>query len=148
LEKFIRMKPEETIDFHIRWAWYKISRYYNNVASKHNISMSIGYVLLNIDKQTGTPSTQLATMMGMEQTSIARTLKNMEEEGLIVKKSDAYDKRIIRIYMTEKGKMAREISKGTVIAFNEKIRNSLTNEELQHFFSIMNKINQFNEEIP
>ncbi|NQX92775.1 MAG: MarR family transcriptional regulator, partial [Flavobacteriales bacterium] len=58
------MKPEETIDFHIRWAWSKISRMYNVEAAKYGGTMSIGYVLLNIEKD-GTPSTKLGPKMGM-----------------------------------------------------------------------------------
>jgi len=39
------LRPENTADFHIRWAWAKISRYYNVAASKFGGTMSIGYVL-------------------------------------------------------------------------------------------------------
>ncbi len=81
------MKPEETIDFHIRWAWYNISRMYNLKASEFGESMAIGYVLLNIDKE-GTPSTKLAPKMGMEPRSLTRMIKSLEEKGLIEKKSD------------------------------------------------------------
>jgi MarR family transcriptional regulator, organic hydroperoxide resistance regulator len=52
------MKPEETIDHPIRWAWHRIARRYNAEAAKHGGTMSIGYVLLTIDPE-GTPSTKL-----------------------------------------------------------------------------------------
>ncbi len=48
------MKPEETIDFPIRWAWHRIARLYNIEAAKHGGSMALGYVLLNIDFENGT----------------------------------------------------------------------------------------------
>ena len=44
------MKPEETVDFHIRWSWHNISRMYNLKASDFGGTMAIGYTLLNIDK--------------------------------------------------------------------------------------------------
>ena len=74
------MKPEETFDFHIRWAWARISRMYNAQAANFGGTMSIGYVLLNIDRE-GTPSTKLGPKMGMESRSLTRTLKGMEEMG-------------------------------------------------------------------
>jgi DNA-binding MarR family transcriptional regulator len=95
------MKPEETIDFHIRWAWAKISRMYNTEASKNGGSMSIGYVLLNVDKE-GTPSTQLGPRMGMEPTSLTRILNSMEEQGLIVRRPDTKDKRVSRVFSHQK----------------------------------------------
>ena len=48
------MKPNETADFHKRWAWYNISRMYNTQANEYGGTMAIGYTLLNIDKD-GTP---------------------------------------------------------------------------------------------
>ena len=74
------MKPEETIDFHIRWAWHSIARLYNIEAARLGGSMSVGYVLLNIDLEKGCPSTKLGTKMGMEPRSLTRTLKSMEKK--------------------------------------------------------------------
>ena len=88
------MKPEETIDFHIRWAWHSIARMYNLEASKHGSTMSVGQTLLNIDLEEGTPSTKLGPKMGMEPRSLTRTLKTMEEKGLIFRQPDEIDKRI------------------------------------------------------
>ena len=55
--------------------------------------MSVGMVLLNIDKENGTPSTQLGPKMGMEPTSLSRTIKNMQDVGLIIRKADDRDGR-------------------------------------------------------
>ena len=88
------MKPEETIDFHIRWAWHGIARIYNPEAAQHGLTMSTGYVLLSIDHLVGTPSTKLGPMMGMEPRSLVRTLQSMEEDGLIKRKPDKIDKRV------------------------------------------------------
>lgn len=140
------MKPEETIDFPIRWAWHKISRMYNTQAYKHGITMSIGYVLLNIDRNEGTPSTKLGPMMGMESRSLTRTLKSMEEQGYIERKPDKFDKRMVRIFLTDLGLEKRRISRETVIRFNEYIYEQLSREELESFFNAIYKINDLLEE--
>ena len=51
------MKREETVDFNIKAAWHAISRMYNQEAIKHDITTSIGFVLLNIDMDHGIPAT-------------------------------------------------------------------------------------------
>lgn len=139
------MKPEETIDFHIRWAWHRIARLYNGQAEKHNLTMSTGYVLLNIDQRSGTPSTKLGPKMGMEPRSLTRTLKSMEEEGLISRKSDKNDKRMVRILLTEAGRKKREISKQAVIRFNEYISERIPKNKLQAFFEVMDQLNHILE---
>lgn len=138
------MKPEETIDFHIRWAWAKISKAYNAEALKSGGSMAIGYVLLNIDKE-GTPSTKLGPKMGMEPTSLTRLLKSMEEMDLIQRTSDKQDKRVVRVHLTAKGKKMREVSKDVVIRFNTHIRENISEEKLNHFFEIMTELNKLLE---
>lgn len=140
------MKAKETIDFPIRWAWHRISRLYNIMAGEHGITMSIGYCLLNIDRKNGTPSTKLGPLMGMESRSLTRTLKTMENMGLIERKPDANDKRMVRIFLTPFGVESREISKQTVISFNETVKAGLSNEEQEVFFSVMRKINKLLED--
>lgn len=134
------MKPEETIDFHIRWAWYNISRMYNIKASEFGGSMALGYALLNIDKK-GTPSTKLAPKMGMEPRSLTRMIKSLENDGLIFKKQDLIDKRSVRIFLTEKGKKVRAQSKEIVISFNNKVQKEISEEELNQCFNVLTKLN-------
>lgn len=134
------MKPEETIDFHLRWVWAKVSRLYNNVAAKHGGSMAIGYILLNIDKD-GTPSTKLGPKMGMEPRSLTRTLKTMEENGLIVRKADGTDRRMVRVHLTRKGQAMRETSREAVIQLNTAIRTRIEPAKLACFFEVMGELN-------
>jgi len=134
------MKSDETIDFHIRWAWYNISRMYNIKAGKFGGSMAIGYTLLNIDKQ-GTPSTKLAPKMGMEPRSLTRMIKQLDESGLIKKQSDKNDKRLVKIFLTEKGKQVRSKARDVVISFNNEIQNQIDAKELATCLSVLNKVN-------
>ena len=110
---------DKTIDYMLRATWQAVSRMYNEEATKYGATMATGFTLLSIDKEGGTPSTPLGPKMGMEATSLTRTLKNMEEKGLIYKKPNPEDGRGVLIYLTDFGKEKRELSKNTVIQFNE-----------------------------
>ena len=136
------MKPEKTIDFHIRWTWHKIARMYNTEAIKNGFTMSIGYILLNIDTKLGTPSTKLAPKMGMEPRSLTRTLKGMQESGFIYRQPDKQDKRMVRIFLTDLGMEKRRVSRKTVIHFNEKLQSQISPEKLKIFFEVMEEFSQ------
>ncbi|WP_306642157.1 MarR family winged helix-turn-helix transcriptional regulator [Sanyastnella coralliicola] len=135
------MKPEETVDFHLRWVWAKVARLYNQEAAKHGGTMSIGYILLNIDKE-GTNSTKLGPKMGMEPRSLTRTLKTMEESGLIYRVQDKIDKRKVKVFLTEKGQAMREESKNVVVAFNEFVRKRVDTEKFEVFLEVIAEINE------
>ncbi|TRX16469.1 MarR family transcriptional regulator [Flavobacterium franklandianum] len=133
---------DKTIDFILRATWQAVSRMYNEEATKYGATMATGFTLLSIDKEEGTPSTALGPKMGMEASSLTRTLKNMEEKGLIYKKPNPVDGRGVLIYLTDFGKEKRALSKETVIKFNEVIRQNVSAEKLEHFMEVSEIINE------
>lgn len=136
------MKREETIDYNIKASWHAISRMYNQQAGKHAITTSIGFVLLNIHSEFGTAATKIAPMMGLESRSLTRMLKSMEEKGLIYKKPDLEDKRSVRIFLTEEGIKKKEVSRITVLKFNEEVYAQIDGKKLKTFFEVINDIQQ------
>lgn len=132
---------DKTIDYVLRATWQAVSRMYNEEANKYGATMATGFALLSIDKEKGTPSTALGPKMGMEATSLTRTLKSMEERGLIIRKKNPKDGRGVLIYLTDFGKEKRELSKNTVLKFNETIKNKISDEKLAHFMEVSQIIN-------
>ena len=137
---------DKTIDYVLRATWQAVSRMYNEEASKYGATMATGFALLSMDKEKGTPSTSLGPKMGMEATSLTRTLKSMEEKGLIIRKKNPDDGRGVLIYLTDFGKEKRELSKNTVLKFNETVKQHITDEKLQHFFEVAETINELIQE--
>ncbi|MEK6781049.1 MAG: MarR family transcriptional regulator [Bacteroidota bacterium] len=139
------MKREETVDYNIKAAWHSISRMYNQQALKYDGTMSMGFALLNIHSEEGTPATKIAPLMGLEARSLTRLLKSMEEKGLIYRKADLSDKRSVRILLTKEGKKMKENSRETVLRFNEVVRQEVSNQKLTVFFEVLQNINQIIE---
>ncbi|PJJ48752.1 MULTISPECIES: MarR family winged helix-turn-helix transcriptional regulator [Hymenobacter] len=134
------MTPEETVDYNIKVAWHAISRMYNTQAAKHDITTSIGFVLLNIDQELGTPATKIAPLLGLETRSLTRILRSMEEKGLIYKQADTQDKRSVRIFLTEEGLRKKEVSRQTVRHFNQKVREKIPQAQLEVMFKVVGQI--------
>ncbi|MFT6503598.1 MAG: DNA-binding MarR family transcriptional regulator [Crocinitomicaceae bacterium] len=135
-------KKEEKVymvDFVIRHLWHKMSRMYNQKANDYGVSISVGFILLNVDKE-GTPSTQLGPKMGMEPTSLSRTLKTMEEKGLIYREVDAQDKRKVLIFLTEDGLEKRRIARQVVLNFNDRIVSSIPKGKLKTFYEVAERL--------
>ncbi len=139
------MKREETVDYNIKAAWHSISRMYNQQALKYDGTMSMGFALLNIHSEEGTPATKIAPLMGLEARSLTRLLKSMEEKGLIYRKADKADKRSVRILLTKEGKKMKENSRETVLRFNEVVRQEISDQKLNVFFDVLQNINQIIE---
>jgi DNA-binding MarR family transcriptional regulator len=141
-----KLKPEDSVDYNIKLAWHAISRMYNAEASKYGITASIGFILINIDSENGTPATKIAPQFGLEARSITRTLKSMEKDGLIFRKQSDTDKRVVHIFLTEKGKQKKEIARRVIKKFNVLIYENIEQEKLQTFFEVIKKINSLIDE--
>lgn len=141
------MRKEKTVDFHIKWAWHAISRMYNTYASRrYDMTMAIGYVLLNIDLDYGTPATKIGPSIGMEPRSLTRTLKALEERGWIRRETDETDKRFVKVFLTDVGKRKREQAREGVISFNTMLRDQIPLDKLVVFFDVIKEINRLVEE--
>lgn len=137
-----KIDKKKTIDFYLRNNWLKISRIYNYIAKRdYGVSMSIGFILLSIDKE-GTPSTKLGPKMGLENTSLPRSLKWMEDNGMIYRKADKFDKRKVLIYVTEKGLELRKQAKDCVLKINERFMSEFTEEEAEDLISKLHKLDK------
>jgi len=144
----MKLAAKESVCFNIKTSWHAISRMYNNDGTDFNLSASLGFVLLNIDLENGTPATKIAPLLGMETRSLTRMLKTMEENGLIYKQAHDKDKRSVIIFLTEEGKAKRELAKIAVKTFNNAVRENIAEEKLKIFFEVINEINKVVENKP
>ena len=117
-----------------------IQKMYNEEASKKGSTMATGFTLISIDPNEGTPSTSLGPKMGMEATSLSRTLKTMETKGLIERRPNPNDGRGVLIHLTPFGREMREFSKQVVFRFDEAVRENISKEDLDTFKRVANDI--------
>ena len=136
------MHKEQSIDHILRATWQAVAKMYNEQAVKHDSTMAMAFVLLNIDIEEGTPSTALGPQMGMEPTSLSRILKSMEDKGAIYREKNPDDGRSILIKLTDFGLSKREVSKAHVVKFNETVKKHISSEKLKNFFEVTHTINE------
>ena len=133
---------EKTIDHVMRATWQAISKMYNEEASRYGATMATGLTLLSIDTEEGVPSTSLGPRMGMESTSLSRTLKTMENQGLIRREPNPQDGRSVLIRLTKEGLEKRSLSREVVMHFNQVIEESVSPKELESFYKVIELILQ------
>ena len=129
-------KDLPTVDYMLRTTWNAVVKSYNNEAAKYNFTMVMGFALLSIDPKNGTPSTSLGPKMGMEPTSLSRTLKNLEERELIERHPNPDDGRGVIIKLTQEGKESRDVAKQVVMTFNKKIEDEFGLEKIRVFYEV------------
>ncbi|MCD6091795.1 MAG: winged helix-turn-helix transcriptional regulator [Bacteroidales bacterium] len=135
------MNTQVTVDFQLRSTLFSMMRMYNLLATQNGTTQSVSYALLIIEKE-GTPATKVAPLMGMSSSSLSRLLKNMEDSGLIYKESNLKDRRVVKVFLTEKGVELRREVKKVVLGFNEKVKKKISKEEFEVFSKVISIIKE------
>src|SRR5690625_7221080 len=79
--------------------------------------------------------------MGVEPTSLSRTLKKLEERGLIVRKPNPEDGRSVLIVLTKEGLEMRDVSKEVVLKFYDALDERISRSDLKVFYQVLDTIN-------
>lgn len=136
---------KETYCSRIKQSWHSISRMYNAEGDRHDLTTTLGFILLNINKPEGIPSTAIGPALGMEATSLVRTLSSLEQKGWIKRNKDPKDARRVMITLTAKGKAKRDISKTAVQNFNSTLEKKIGKQRLKIFTEVLEEINDIAE---
>lgn len=113
------------------------AKYINDNVKEDDLSFGLHPLLIRIYKSEGISQEQLAHDFHLNESTITRNLKKLEEKGLIKKIKDKR-KKIIKI--TPKGEKIAE----KVMDFDEKWDKqlNLTDEEYEDFLKILRKITE------
>jgi DNA-binding MarR family transcriptional regulator len=135
-----------TIDYLLRMTWNTVAKMYNEEAAQFDSTMVVGFTLLSIDPKEGSLSMTLGPKMGIEPTSLSRTLTKLEEMGLIKREVSKSDKRNVIIKLTKKGLEMRDVSKTYVLDFQQKVNEALTEKEMKQLVKSLDKIQKLAQE--
>ena len=130
----------DPVEYSLRTSWQSIRMMYHEEAIKYGVTYAIGFALLSIDPKTGTPSTSIGPIMGLEANSLSRLLKTMDINKLIYRKPNPHDGRGVIIFLTKEGLKKRDITKNKVIKFNKLIKDNITKKDFTIFLNTNNAI--------
>ena len=134
------------VDFVIRQVWKNIEKMYNNEASKYDVTFSIGFTLISIDPENGSPSTSIGPIMALESNSISRILNSMENKNLITRRPNPVDGRGIIISLTKLGLRKREIVVQKIRHFKNLLRTRIDQSDLEAFHRVSLQVNEIIDE--
>lgn len=86
---------------------------------------------------------QIAKELNITQSSLTTAVNTLEKKGMLVRKPDEKDRRIVKICATEKAREAYELHKKFHQELVDTVVNELTERELNAFVDGLNKVRYF-----
>ena len=115
------------------------AKYINEIVKEDDLSYGLHPLLIKIYKDDGISQEQLAHDFHLNESTIARNLKKLEDKGLIERIKDKR-KKIIKV--TAKGEKTAQKVMDFDEKWDEKIRENLTDEEYDNFLNTLKKISE------
>ncbi|MBE6125525.1 MAG: MarR family transcriptional regulator [Erysipelotrichaceae bacterium] len=110
------------------------------VMSRTDGDNSKNRILRNIRRQDGLTQSQLADRLEIRPQSLTRVLSELELAGLIVRKRNENDRRVITLHITEKGEECCSAMKAVFQERAEEMFSVLDSEEKKELYRLIEKV--------
>ncbi|HEY7438801.1 MAG TPA: MarR family transcriptional regulator [Acidimicrobiia bacterium] len=98
------------------------------------------WIVLRYAIEGGFSQRQLADEMRIEAPTLVRRLDRMERDGLVERRRDPNDRRVVRIHVTRAGKQLHDKLLRVVIASNEELRSLLSADEERVLQGLLHRV--------
>lgn len=104
-------------------------------------------LLFLLNKKEGRSQKELADMLRIAPATLTVMLRRMEKAGLVERKQDEKDQRILRVYLTEKGRVMTKKAKGVIREIEKDCFGNFNEEEKEKLQELLNKMRANLEEV-
>lgn len=123
-------------------AYTSLFRHLSKLMKEENLPITPDQfrVLTHLWQKDGLQQSELANCTNRNRANVTRILDILEREGIVERTDDENDRRVFRIYLTEKGKSIKE---RTALCAEQSIKDSLkglSEEEIQTCTHVLLKI--------
>lgn len=102
-------------------------------------------LLVELWNKDGLTNAEIAELLDIKPSSVTAQVKQLEEAEMVIRKQDENDKRVNRIFLTEKGREAQETRDTMHNDISETIFGNLTDEEQKQLANLMEKLVETND---
>jgi MarR family transcriptional regulator for hemolysin len=138
----MRPSPGPPIGLHLARATKAVSRAFEEALATAGGSSSTWLILISLKSQRFANQRELAEALGIEGPTLTHHLNAMETDGLITRERDPDNRRIHRVELTEHGEAAFIRMRGAATAFDERLRKGLTDDEIEGFRGLLDRLHQ------
>ena len=96
--------------------------------------------LIHLYKNDGISQEKLSELVNIDKGTTAKAIKKLEKLNFIIRSKDTNDKRVNRIFLTEKALNIKDDFFSVLTNWENSLTNTLTEEEINSGLAILNKL--------
>jgi len=124
----------------ISFTYRSVQKHFAKELAPYHIGWGHFSILMSLYRQEGRSQDSLAQSRGFDKTMIAKSILKLEKEGIVYHITDPEDKRIKRLYLTEKGRKLKPEMRKIGFELNSLLLKSFDSDDLPSAIEIVRKI--------
>lgn len=136
----MNIKEKEYFGRYISVIHRQANAFYSKEFCKFDIGSGQYMFMIHLYNNDGISQEELSELINIDKGTTAKAIKKLEELGYITRIKDLDDKRINRIYITEKALKIKEEFLATLTKWENILTSDLTEEEIIQGLNILNKL--------
>ena len=106
----------------------------------HGVHAGQQFLLERLWQEDGLAPGELAALIGVETSTISREAQRMERAGLVERRRDPHDARLVRIYLTSSGRQLQQVVPGIMDSLTEEALRYLEPGERQQLYRLLDQV--------
>jgi MarR family transcriptional regulator for hemolysin len=112
----------------------------DDAMSVHGVRVGQNIILEALWADDGLTPGQIAQRVGLATPTVVNTVTRMDQAGLVVRRSDPQDARLVRIQLTDRGRALRDVIGAARDELARHATATLTKDERRHLHTALEKI--------
>jgi len=117
-----------------------VGRAFNDALAEVGGSVPMWFILTSLKGEAWRTQHELARALRIEGPTLTRHLDGLEEEGLVVRRRDASDRRAVSVELTELGRAKHAEMLRAVQAFNRRLLAGLSADEIEELRGLLARL--------
>lgn len=106
-----------------------VSRAFDDALAEAGGSLPVWLVLISLKSQQVRNQRELADAVGIREATLTHHLNAMDAQGLVTRRRDPDNRRVHQVRLTDQGETAFHRLRGAAMAFDQRLRRDITDEE-------------------
>jgi DNA-binding MarR family transcriptional regulator len=106
----------------------------------HNLHLGQNYVLAELWERDGRTPGEIAAALQVTTPTITKMATRMAAAGLLVRRPDEHDHRLVRLWLTDAGRVLRVPIEADLRSVEEQVMADLTAAEQRHLMTALQKV--------
>ncbi|MEW5954188.1 MAG: MarR family transcriptional regulator [Bacillota bacterium] len=117
------------ICYELKITMKKMEKYLSQRLEEYGINFSQSLILFCLLENDGCSLSEIGSRAQIENSSLTTMVDKLEKEGLVERRADTHNRRIVRLFLTDRGRELGERVHAAGVEFNRRLRQSLEGNE-------------------